>query len=65
MMVWVSADGVWRVEVRERAGQLAYQISQYGGLRRGGHLYAARAYDELNTVLAELTAPALEEMEQR
>jgi hypothetical protein len=63
--VWVSADGVWRVEVRQRSGRLTYRVEQHGGLRRSGDLIADRAFDELNVVLAELGAPALERMEQR
>jgi hypothetical protein len=61
----VSADGVWRVEVRQRSGRLTYRVEQHGGLRRSGDLIAARAFDELNAALAELGAPALGEMEQR
>jgi hypothetical protein len=40
-------------------------VEQHGGLRRSGDLIAAQAFDELNAVLAELGAPALERMEQR
>jgi hypothetical protein len=61
----VSADGVWRVEVRQRSGRLTFRVEQHGGLRRSGDLIATRAFDELNGMLAELGAPALDEMEQR
>jgi hypothetical protein len=64
-MVWESANREWRIEVRERQGRLRFRVERYGGLRRSGDLIAARAFDELNGVLAELGAPALEQMEQR
>lgn len=61
-MVWESIDGVWRVEVRQRAGRLHGEIRMHGGLVWSGALTASVAHAELDAALAGLDGPRLEEL---
>lgn len=66
-MVWVSVDGVWRVDVRQRGDDLWYAVTQHGALRRQGRLASpVTAVAELAEVMAGIDgAPAFDEMRLR
>lgn len=64
-MRWMSAGGVWRVDVVERRGLLRGEIRHHQMLAWQGWLTVLHAHDELNAALAELGAPPLDAMEQR